>query len=66
MSWKLLPGTTYENACEFAAVWIRESGNRAECIHLPGYIVQKLGRIPAPEIAILILNMRDAAYMRHA
>jgi hypothetical protein len=60
--WTLLDGTTYENACEFAAVWIKQEGNKAWCIHLPGYIVSNLGYIPSPQIAQVILAQRDGRH----
>ena len=55
--WELLPETTLQSAKDFGAVWVRD---QRECIVLPGYIVRRLGHIPDPYVANMILETMGA------
>lgn len=62
-SWTPIGGTlpTFKEACENFVMWTRPNGAGKEAIRLPGRIVEKLGFIPHPEIAwVIIMRWEDA------
>ena len=54
MSYKLLAGTTLENAKQYGAIYVRECMGRAEMFMVPAHVVEKLGYIPSFHAAIIM------------